>query len=193
MIGPGTRGPVASTAVIVIDMLNPYEHEDADLLMASTERIVAPLEKLIDAASGRGIGVVYVNDNHGDWSAQRPELIERALAGAAPHLVAPIVPAQKLPFVVKARHSIFYQTLVEYMLRQSGFDRLVLAGQVTEQCILYSALDAYVRHFSLVVSRDTLAHIHEDLAEPALKMMERNMHAQITSTVDEALELVGNS
>src|SRR5689334_24713878 len=53
----------------------------------------------------------------------------------------------ELPFVVKARHSIFYETQLEYLLRQEEIERIVLTGQVTEQCILYSALDAYVRHF----------------------------------------------
>jgi nicotinamidase-related amidase len=55
----------------------------------------------------------------------------------------------------------------------------VLVGQVTEQCILYSALDAYVRHYQVTVPRDCVAHIHEDLAEAAFKMMERNMKARV--------------
>jgi nicotinamidase-related amidase len=187
---PGYTGSVASTALIVIDMLNPYEHEDAELLMASVEKILPSLKTLIDGAPSRGVDVVYVNDNHGDWSAGRAELIERAQAGVAPHLVQPIVPPSNLPFVVKARHSIFYQTLVEYMLRQSGVERIVLTGQVTEQCILYSVADAYVRHFRIVVARDAVAHIHEDFAQTALAMMERNMRAEVASSVDEALELL---
>jgi len=181
---------VAATAVIVIDMLNPYDHEDAEPLMASVRRVLPQLRQLVDAATRHDLEIVYVNDNHGDWSAGRPELVARALGGNAPDLVEPIVPAEHLPFVVKARHSIFYQTLLEYMLRQEGIDRIMLTGQVTEQCILYSALDGYVRHFDVVVSRDCVAHIEEEFAEAALKMMERNMHAEVASTVEEALELL---
>jgi nicotinamidase-related amidase len=90
-----------------------------------------------------------------------------------------------MAFVVKARHSVFYETQLEYLLRQEGVERLVLAGQVTEQCILYSALDAYVRHFDVVVPRNAVAHIHEDLADAALRMMETNMRAHLTSSVAE--------
>ena len=68
---------------------------------------------------------------------------------------------------------------VEYLLRQEGIRRIVLLGQVTEQCILYSALDAYVRHFEVVVAPDAVAHIHEDLARAALRMMEINMRARL--------------
>jgi nicotinamidase-related amidase len=50
---------------------------------------------------------------------------------------------------------------------------------VTEQCILYSALDAYIRHFEVAVPRDAVAHIHEHLADAALELMERNMSAEI--------------
>lgn len=176
-----------STALIVIDMLNPYDHEDAEGLMVSVRTVLPALSDLIAGASDRDMGLVYVNDNYGDWSAGRPEIIERALGGTDPSLVEPILPTEKTPFVVKARHSIFYQTPLEYLLRQADADRLILAGQVTEQCILYSALDAYVRHFEVVIPRDAVAHIHEGLADAALDMMERNMRAHIASSAWEAL------
>ncbi len=60
----------------------------------------------------------------------------------------------------------------------------MLCGQVTEQCVLYSALDAHIRHLRVTVPRDAVAHIHSDLADAALRMMERNMGARITPTDD---------
>jgi hypothetical protein len=53
---------------------------------------------------------------------------------------------------------VFYETLLEYLLHELGVTRIIIAGQVTEQCILYSALDAYLRHFEVVVARDCVAH-----------------------------------
>jgi nicotinamidase-related amidase len=98
--------------------------------------------------------------------------------------VEPIAPGDDVDFVVKARHSIFYETPLEYLLRQKEIRRLILIGQVTEQCILYSALDAYIRHFEVHVPPDAVAHIHHDLAEAALKMMEINMAADLTPAAD---------
>jgi nicotinamidase-related amidase len=169
-------------------MLNPYEHEDAEPLMESVAEVLPSLRELIQRAPKAGLLTVYVNDNHGDWTAGRDKLTRRALAGAAPHLVEPIAPPEDTPFVVKARHSVFYQTQLEYLLRQEDVDRLLLTGQVTEQCILYSALDGYVRHFDVVVPRTAVAHIHEDLADAAVRMMEENMRAQVADSVDEALD-----
>lgn len=173
-------------ALIITDMLNPYQHEDAEPLMQSARTVVPRLSRLIAQARELGVAVVYVNDNHGDWTAGREELAHAAMHGAAPALVEPLLPPRDVPFVVKARHSVFYGTQLEYMLRQYNVTRLVLTGQVTEQCILYSALDAYVRHFEVVVPHDAVAHIHGDLAEAALRMTRLNMRAQTPSS-DDAL------
>jgi nicotinamidase-related amidase len=168
-------------------MLNPYEHEDADRLTKSVETIVRPMSELIGRAQDEGAELIYVNDNYGDWNSSSEELAQRALEGARPDLVDPILPPDGADFVIKARHTIFYMTPLEYLLGQKEIDHLVLVGQVTEQCILYSALDAYVRHFDVTVPPDGVACIHENLADAALKMMERNMRAELTPAADVRL------
>ena len=171
---------MAKTALIVVDMLNHYEHEDADRLVGSVEQVLPPLRDLIARAhEPEDVMTVYVNDNHDDWESNRDDLLKVALDGNRPDLVEPIMPRDEHLFLAKTRHSIFYATPLEYILRQEDVDRIVLTGQVTEQCILYSALDAYIRHIDVAVPRDAVAHIFEDLADAALTMMERNMHAEV--------------
>lgn len=173
------------SALVVTDMLNRYEHRDAEQLTESVRAIVPRVRELVDTARRREVLVIYVNDNHGDWSAGRDKLVDWALEGAEPALVEPIIPDPDIPFIVKARHSAFYETQLDYLLRRQEVRRVVLAGQVTEQCVLYTALDAYVRHYEVTVAHDAVAHIHADLAEAALEMMRRNMRA----TVAEAAEI----
>ena len=168
---------MSRTALVVIDMINAYDDPDAEKVVPSAEEAVPVIEELIGGHDGP---VIYVNDNFGHWRSHRDELIEEALEGQHPELVKPIEPADDALFVIKARHSIFYQTPLEYLLNQEDVGTLVLTGQVTEQCILYSALDAYIRHFKVRVPPDAVAHIHEDLADAALEMMERNMEADLT-------------
>jgi nicotinamidase-related amidase len=168
-------------------MLNPYEHEDADKLTKSVETILGPVSALIARAGDHDAELIYVNDNYGDWNASSEELAQRALDGARPDLVEPTLPPEGADFVIKARHTIFYMTPLEYLLGQKEIDHLVLVGQVTEQCILYSALDAYVRHLHVTVPPDGVACIHENLANAALEMMERNMRAELTPAADVRL------
>jgi nicotinamidase-related amidase len=165
-------------------MLNSYGHDDAERLIDSVETIVNPLGDLIARADDDGTEIIYVNDNYGDWKSSQEELAQQAMDGARPDLVEPLLPPDSADFVIKARHTIFYMTPLEYLLGQKDIDRVILTGQVTEQCILYSALDAYVRHFEVVVPRDGVAHIHDHLATAALEMMERNMGAEITSCAE---------
>ena len=176
-----------TAAMIVTDMLNPYDHEGAAPLTASVRRMLDDLRDLIAAASGEGLRIIYVNDNHGDWTAGPKEIAQRALAGARPDLIEAVLPPDDAQFIIKARHSILYGTLLEYLLQREGVNRLVLAGQVTEQCILYSALDAYVRHFDVVIPTDAVAHIDERMAQAAIRLMETNMHAQLAAGPEAVL------
>jgi nicotinamidase-related amidase len=169
------------TALLVIDMLNTYEHEDADKLAESVAETVPTVARLIERARAEEVLLIYVNDNYGDWNSSAEELAERAISGRHPELVEPLLPIGDSSFVIKARHSAFYATPLEYLLESEQIGRIVLTGQATEQCILYSALDAYVRHFQVTVPRDAVAHIHEHLARAALEMMQTNMRAEITS------------
>ena len=179
---------MSRTALVVIDMVSPYDFEDAEKVAESAERTIGPIRSLIDQAAGDDdVEVIYVNDSYSDWDSSREHLIEKALNGERPDLVEPILPPEGASFVLKARHTIFYGTPLEYLLWQRDIERLVLVGQVTEQCILYSALDAYVRHYSVTVPRDCVAHIYEHLAGAAFEMMERNMGASAPERADGAL------
>jgi len=169
------------TAVIVVDMINSYDHPDGEQLRESTERALPKMVDLLKRANDEDVEIIYVNDNFGAWNSSREELVDAALDGEhGEQLVKPIRPAHDTAFVVKLRHSIFFETPLSYLLAENDIKRVVLVGQATEQCILYSALDAYIRHVEVVVPRDAVAHIHGHLAEAAIEMMELNMDAEIT-------------
>jgi nicotinamidase-related amidase len=180
-------GPAKKTALLIVDVVNSYDFEDAERLVASAREAVPHIGELLGRARDEGVRVIYVNDNYGAWNASPDDLVQRVLGGDYADLLEPLVPDEDAAFVVKARHSVFYETPLEYLLRQEEIGRIVLTGQVTEQCILYSALDAYIRHLEVAVATDAVAHIYEDLAEAALQMMERNMRAELCQASQCAL------
>jgi nicotinamidase-related amidase len=166
-------------------MLNTYQHEDAEDLIPNVEKIIDPLADLVRRARGDdAVDVVYVNDNYGDFTAQFSDILKAARDGARPDLIKPIVPSEDFRVMTKVRHSAFYATALAYLLNRLETKRLILTGQVTEQCILYTALDAYVRHFPVVIPTDAVAHIDADLGKAALKMMQQNMSAELTTAAD---------
>jgi nicotinamidase-related amidase len=176
-----------ASALVVIDMLTAYDFPDADELAENARDVVPVIADLIARAQDEDVPIIYVNDNYGDWNSSAEELLQAGLDGEHPELVEPLRPPDDAMFVIKARHTIFYGTPLEHLLKSHDIDRLVLTGQVTEQCVLYSALDAYVRDLAVAVPTDAVAHIHPDLADAALKMMERNMGADVAPSVESAL------
>jgi nicotinamidase-related amidase len=176
---------MSDTAVLVIDMMNSYQHADADELIPNVARIIDPLAALVRRARETdGVDLVYVNDNYGDFTAEFSDIVESACSGTRPDLVKPIAPVEGNRTITKVRHSAFYSTPLAYLLNRLGTERVILTGQVTEQCILYSALDAYVRHFQVMIPTDAVAHIDADLGKAALQMMEQNMSAELTTAAE---------
>lgn len=174
-----------ATALLVIDMLNDYDHEDGEQLKATARNVVPVIAGLIDRARESDVDVIHVNDNHARWEVDRATLVDdlKRLPDAD-EMIEPMLPAPGAPFLFKARHSGFFASGLGYLLERRGIERLILTGQVTEQCILYTALDAYVRHFEVIVPRDAVACIDSELADAALKMMERNMRATVLDAVE---------
>jgi nicotinamidase-related amidase len=177
--------PVSDTALLVIDMMNTYDHPDAEKLAPHVAEIMDPLADLVARArDDDNVDLIYVNDNYGDFTAEFSDIVRSALDGDRPDLVEPIAPAEGCRVMTKVRHSAFYATSLAYLLAQLQPQRVILTGQVTEQCILYTALDAYVRHFQVVVPPDAVAHIDPELGDAALTMMHSNMKAEITPAAE---------
>jgi nicotinamidase-related amidase len=169
--------PTGRTVLLVVDMLGDYAFPDADKAAVAAERAVPAIRAVRDAA--RDALVVYADDIQERWSYTDEQLLEHALAGRRPELVEPLLPRDGDIVMRKGQHSAFYGTPLTHLLFEENVSDIVLAGQVTEQCVLYSALDAYLRHYSLTVIGDGVAALDPELGAAALRMMERNMGARV--------------
>lgn len=166
-------------ATVIIDMLNPYDHSGADKLAQQAEQRIDAVRSLVERTRERGIDLVYVNDNYEDFTATSEDIAKSAMEGNRPDLVEPILPPEGSMFIQKVRHSAFYNTSLDHLLRTREIDEVVMAGQVTEQCVLYSALDAYVRGFDVRIPEDAVIPIYPDLGDAAIRMMDHNMDARV--------------
>jgi len=66
----------------------------------------------------------------------------------------------------KTRWSAFYGTDLDRLLKQRGYDTLVLAGFLSHACIRATAIDAYQRDYSIIIARDcidTYDAVHEKI------------------------------
>jgi nicotinamidase-related amidase len=171
--------PTHDQVLLVVDMITDYAYPDAEAVYPAAERALPAIVRARAAADAAGVPVVYANDLAGDWRCDRELGVRRALEGRRPDLVRPIVPRTDDVFFFKGQHSAFYGTPLEHMLDRMETRQVVLTGQVTEQCILYSALDAYVRDYEVVVLTDAVAALDDELGAASLELMRRNMSAEL--------------
>jgi nicotinamidase-related amidase len=175
--------------LLIVDMLSDYSFPDAEQLLENAERPARHIRQARDAADEAGVMVVHANDVHGLWSCSPEQVCERALNGLRPDLVRPLLPRPDDAFIHKGQHSAFYGTPLAHLLHEEEIEEVVLTGQVTEQCILYTALDAHVRHYDIALLGDALIALERELGDAALKMMKRNMGARVLTTRQWANEI----
>lgn len=170
-----------ATALLVLDMFSLPTGGDGRSLRRNAPKAVPAIARLIARAREAGVPVIYVDDQHGRWTSGTTKLVSSAQDDGLGSLLDPILPGPHDPVVLRARPSAFDRSALEDLLHDRGVRRLVLTGQVAEQSILYSALDATVRRFQVVVPEDALVGIDPSLVTAALRMMDRNMRAEITT------------
>ncbi len=145
-------------ALLILDVLSDFRFPDGPAVMRAARRIAQPVAHLRERARQAGMAVIYVNDNPGRWRSDLPSLLDRCTRPRArgPDIVAQIAPGRTDYVILKPRHSAFYATPLEVLLTHLGTQRLILTGLSSHQCVLFTANDAHVRNFELMVPRDCI-------------------------------------
>jgi nicotinamidase-related amidase len=168
-------------AVIIIDMINCFDFEGADLLRPKARELVDPILALRGAADCLKVPAIYVNDNFGEWHSEKTKLVERGVRQAA-DVAGRLVPREQDYFVIKPQFSCFYATNLPLLLPKLGVSRLVLTGVATDICVLFSAADAHMRDYALWVPCDAVAAEDDAQADAALSIMRDHLGAETSPT-----------
>lgn len=159
-------------ALLLVDVLNDFEHEDGDKLLSSFRERHGGFVRALGRARAEELPVVYANDPFGVWDGDAPGLVHRALDGAGGELVRPIAPEEGDVFVFKPRYSAFDHTSLELILRELDIERLLLGGASTEGCVAQTSIDARELGFKISVIADACATVDERLERIALDYLE---------------------
>lgn len=176
-------------ALIIIDMINHLDFYGGDELRAPAEAAADRIAGLCDAADAAGVPVIYVNDNFGQWHAERSSIVAHGGRQGSPGraLIAALAPRDGDYFLVKPQFSGFYATNLPVLLPQLGVSRVILTGVAADICVLFTAADAHMREYDLWVPGDTVASESEDHRRWALAIMRHSMGAETRSTTELAL------
>jgi nicotinamidase-related amidase len=180
----GNAPDQSEIALLLIDVINDLEFEGgADLFeyaLPAAERIASLKEK----AKQSEVPVVYVNDNFGRWRSDFKRIVAHCMEdGVRGRPIAELLqPDEDDYFVLKPKHSGFFSTTLDLLLQHFGARTLVLTGIAGNNCVLFTANDAYMRDYKLLVPSDCSVSISEEDNKYALLQMEKVLKADIRSS-----------
>jgi nicotinamidase-related amidase len=146
-------------ALLIIDMIQAFDFAGAEAMFGRALAAAKATAALKQRARHAGVPVIYVNDNFGKWRSDFRSLLEHCLKdGVRGKPIAELLkPDHEDYFVLKPKHSGFQFTTLDVLLTHLGAETLILTGVAGNFCVLFTAHDAYMRDFHLVVPRDCVA------------------------------------
>jgi nicotinamidase-related amidase len=187
----GRGAPRSYRALLIIDVVNDFAFEDGEATLTSAIAMARPLRRLKRAARRAGIPIIYVNDNFGRWRSDFRSLIAHCLRRASPGrlVVRALCPGRRDYFILKPKHSAFFSTPLDLLLEHLGARTLILTGLLADSCILFSAQDAHVRGYRVVVPSDCVAARSSEDHRRAMAQLRRGIGADVRP----ATEILGKS
>jgi nicotinamidase-related amidase len=171
----------SSVALLLIDMINDLNFERADELLAQALPMARKIATLKREAAQLQIPTIYVNDNFGQWKSDFRHTVEHCCAdnSRGREISRALRPEASDYFVLKPKHSGFYATTLDVLLEYLKVDTLIITGIAANICVLFTANDAYMRDYRLVVPSDCVASNSAEETENSLRQMKTVLKADI--------------
>ena len=173
-------------ALLLIDVINDMTFEGSEPLVQQALPMAKRLAELKRRARAAKIPAIYINDNFGRWQSDFRKVVEHCLEDDVPgRPIAEILqPAEDDYFVLKPKHSAFFETTLHTLLTYLGARTLILTGIAGNICILFSANDAYMRDYHIVVPSDCVVSNTAEENDHALQQIQHVLKGDITASTD---------
>jgi nicotinamidase-related amidase len=172
-------------ALIIIDMINNFDFSHGPILSKKATRIAISIQILKNQFNEKNLPVIFINDHYNLWQADFHKIIDLCTNELSQPIFEILLPAEKDLFLIKPKHSAFYGTGLNTLLHQLKVTTLILTGIAGNICVLFTANDAYMRDYELLVPEDCIASADENDNQYALTMMENVLKARIHPSTDE--------
>jgi nicotinamidase-related amidase len=175
----GSAPDKADVALLLIDVINDLDFPEADDLLRFARPMADRIADLKRRAKEAGVPVIYVNDNFGRWQSNLQKIVEHATGpdSKGREIVEILKPEEDDYFVLKPKHSGFFSTTLDVLLDYLQVETVVITGVAANICVLFTANDAYMRDFHVVVPRDCVASNTEEINRAALGEMAKVLKA----------------
>lgn len=186
----GNAPDKSPVALLLIDVINDLEFPESEQLLTFALPMAKQIAALKRRAKEAGIPAIYVNDNFGRWRSDFRAQVEHCLHDGVlgQPLVELLRPDKDDYFVLKPKHSGFFSTTLDTLLEYVGATTVILTGVAANICVLFTANEAYMRDFKVVVPRDCVASNTAEETQYALAQMQKVLKADIRPSTEISLE-----
>ena len=170
---------MTKTALLIIDMINDFNFDAGEALAEHTMKIIDPILMLKKNFNKKDLPVIYINDHYNLWQADFEKIMDFCTNEKSEEIINKISPEKdKDYFLIKPKHSAFYGTALNTLLQQLDVDSLILTGIAGNICVLFTANDAYMREYNLIIPEDCIASNNDEDNQYALTMMKNVLSAE---------------
>src|SRR6187399_1542965 len=176
--------PVVGTALLLIDVINDLAFDGSGPLVVQAESMAAPLARLKRRATAAGVPTIYINDNFGRWRSDFRRTVAHCTARSSPgHRVSRrLRPTSRDYFVLKPKHSGFFDTTLDTLLETLRIRRVILTGIAGNICVLFTANDAYMREYRIFAPADCIVSNTADDNDHALHQIKTVLKGNVASS-----------
>ncbi|WP_227937494.1 cysteine hydrolase family protein [Alkalihalobacillus deserti] len=169
-------------ALLIIDMINDLEFSNGIDLLPHALEAATHIAHLKLYVKKHGFPVIYVNDNYGRWQSDFRHLVSHCLQEdvKGKPLAQMMKPDEDDYFILKPKYSGFFATPLDLLLAHLQVDTLILAGVTGDMCVQFTANDAYMRGYKLIIPSDCVASHTNEINQRALHCMKDVVKADIS-------------
>jgi len=177
----GNAPDKSAVILLLIDVINDLEFEGGEELFRHALPAAKNIARLKERARQADVPVIYANDNFGRWRSDFNATVEHCLRDhvRGEPIAKLLKPNDDDYFVLKPKHSGFFSTVLDLLLEYLGARTLILTGFAGNNCVLFTANDAYLRDYQLLIPADCTASINPTDNENALRQMQTVLKADI--------------
>ena len=181
---PPIAVPVAGTALLLIDVINDMAFEGSAALVTQAESMASKLAVLKRRAAAANVPAIYINDNFGQWRSDFRKTVAHCTARSSPgHRVSRrLKPTARDYFVLKPKHSGFFDTTLDTLLDTLRIRRLILTGIAGNICVLFTANDAYMRDLKIFAPADCIVSNTATDNDHALRQIEMVLKGNVAAS-----------
>jgi len=166
--------------VLVADMVRGFCEEGRNLYIGPTIRKVIPrIRELLEREQAAGSHIIFICDTLDADDKEFEMFPPHCIRGTEEPDVVPELAEFAEQIMPKRRYSAFFETNLEDRLTELKPDKIIIVGDCTNICVLYTAAEARYRDYAVEVPADCVATFDPDAHVFALKQMQTVLGANV--------------